>query len=276
MLLHFTKMQGLGNDFVVIDAMNQEINLTTNQIQWLADRHYGIGCDQLLLLEAPRTSAEDFFYRIFNANGSEVAQCGNGVRCLARFIAEQKLSSKTQLRIATKTTCMEVELIATNQVRVNMGAPILMADQIPVQQMNEYNQWVFQDNNQAYTFTVLSMGNPHAVTWVTDIAQAAIATVGAKVSTHHHFPEQTNVGFMKKVQDDHIQLRVYERHAGETLACGSGACAAVVAGILQQALASEVTVSLPGGDLTIAWQGETTPVWMTGPADLVFTGSIVI
>lgn len=261
MKLHFTKMQGLGNDFIVIDGVSQSILLDENLIREIADRHYGVGCDQVLLLEPPRTTNEDFFYRIFNSNGTEVEQCGNGVRCLAKFIHEHDFSPKRTVKIATKNAMMEVTLCDDGMVKVNMGEPAFDAQ-----------KWVFDLENQPIEFVTLSMGNPHAVTIVDKIDEAPVHFVGAQVSTHPDFPLQTNVGFMQIQNRHQIALRVYERHEGETLACGSGACAAVAVGIIQNKLDEEVEVYLPGGMLKIEWKGKGHPLWMSGPAKKVFVG----
>ncbi len=258
MKLHFTKMQGLGNDFVVIDSVSQDIQLDKDLIKKIADRHYGVGCDQVLLIAPPRSLEEDFFYRIFNSNGGEVEQCGNGVRCLAKFIYEHQFSAKKIIKIATIKTKMEVILCDDGMVKVNMGEPIF-----------DTEKWLFKEGIE---FVILSMGNPHAVTYVDKIDEAPVNSVGAQVSTHSDFPLQTNVGFMQIQNRHQITLRVYERHEGETLACGSGACAAVAAGILQGKLDEVVEVYLPGGMLKIEWKGKGHPLWMSGPAKKVFVG----
>jgi len=276
MKIKFTKMQGLGNDFVVIDAINQKVDLSQEQIKHLADRHYGVGCDQVLLVENPRSEQEDFFYRIFNLDASEVGQCGNGVRCLAKFVYETGLTKKTNLRIATKKVLMQTSLNENGLVKVDMGKPIFNAADIPLAKENNHEPVLINWKNEKWYFNVLSVGNPHAVTWVNKFNDVLVQEFGEFVSKHEIFPQQTNVEFIKKISNEHVYMRVYERGAGETLACGSGACAAVVAGILHQQLANKVTVTLLGGDLQIEWYGSETSVWMTGPAEIIFTGEIKI
>ena len=275
MKISFTKMQGLGNDFVVIDNTQQNISLTPQQIRHMADRHFGIGFDQLLLVTPPPQNDIDFGYKIFNADGSEAEQCGNGARCFARFVYENKLSTKRKLRIATTASNIDLELKENNQISVNMGVPILEPAQIPFRAQAIATEYSLQIDSPPQTLKlgVVSMGNPHAVLQVNDIETAAVAKQGSLLMIHPDFPEQVNVGFMQVLDANHIRLRVYERGVGETLACGSGACAAVVVGRLQGLLAEDVSVRLPGGELTIHWQGKGFPVWMTGPAEFVFTGT---
>lgn len=275
-MLHFTKMHGLGNDFVVIDAINQSIALTPEQIHQWSDRHFGIGFDQLLLVEKPVSSNADFKYRIFNADGSEVAQCGNGARCFARFIADKGLSDKTELCVDTDSGQLWLFRGEDNLITVNMGVPRHAPHDIPMLAEQESKFYTVAVNDTEKAFGAVSLGNPHAVIQVNDIKTAPVAEFGHILESHAMFPERTNVGFMQVVDRSHIKLRVYERGTAETLACGSGACAAVVIGVEQNLLDHEVWVELPGGELKISWQGRGTPVLMTGPAAPVFDGCIVL
>lgn len=275
MRLAFTKMQGLGNDFVVIDAVNQTVNLSKQQIQALSDRHLGIGCDQLLLVQAPSVSNVDFDYRIFNANGSEVEQCGNGARCVARFIHDIGLSSKAQLSLATQKAVIQCEVLADGQVKVGMGEPVFSPEAIPLVADQQHKTYPFDYENSRLEVSVLSMGNPHAVIEVPDVKKANVEAIGSFLEKHPRFPEGVNVGFMQVKSREAISLRVFERHVGETQACGSGACAAVVAGVNLGLLDAEVMVDLPGGQLLINFTpGE--QVVMQGPAEFVFTGEITL
>ena len=275
-MIHFTKMHGLGNDFVVIDAINQSINLSTEQICRLADRHFGIGFDQLLLVEKPVSDNADFKYRIFNADGSEVAQCGNGARCFARFVQNKKLSDKDEICVDTNTGQLLLCLTEDGLVTVNMGLPRLQPSEIPLAVEEEALVYKVRINGQDYSFGAVSMGNPHAVLRVDNVATAPVAELGKILENHPLFPERANIGFMQIINRHQIKLRVYERGAAETLACGSGACAAVVTGITQGLLDSSVEVELPGGKLTINWLGQSASVWMTGSATTVFEGVIVL
>ncbi len=274
MEIEFTKMQGLGNDFVVIDAINQEINLSTEQVRFIADRHFGVGCDQLLLVEESTTEGVDFLYRIFNADGGEVEQCGNGARCFAVFVREKGLSSKNPLRVETASGIIELVIQSDGQVTVNMGVPEFEPWKIPFNADSRRDDYTLDVNGELLSVGVVSMGNPHAVTRVEDIETAPVDTLGAAIEKLEVFPKRVNVGFMQVVDRSHILLRVYERGAGETLACGTGACAAMVVGRIQGLLDEEVEVVLPGGELQITWQGEGSPVMMTGPAETVFEGKI--
>ena len=276
MEIRFSKMHGLGNDFVVIDAIRQSITLSTEQIRFLADRRFGIGCDQLLLVESADSAEADFRYRIFNADGSEVEQCGNGVRCFARFVREQGLTDKDKIRVVTKSGIVEPEIQANGEVRVNMGVPVLPPDAIPFEAKQQSILYTLQVAGEDYEIAAVSMGNPHAVLQVEDIEHAPVQVLGPQIESHARFPKRVNAGFMQIMNPQHIRLRVFERGAGETLACGTGACAAVVAGRLRQQLAESVRVSLPGGDLQIQWAGEGQVVWMTGPAITVFEGKITL
>lgn len=274
MELHFTKMHGLGNDFVVIDAINQDIAMDASLARRLADRRFGIGCDQILLVERPRLIHTDFHYRIFNADGSEVEQCGNGARCFARFVRDQGLSDKDEIPVGTATGPITLYLEADGQVRVNMGLPRLAPADIPFVAAAQADRYSIDAEGRSWTLGVVSMGNPHAVLVVDDVSRAPVETLGPVMESHPRFPQRVNVGFMAVRDRHHIDLRVYERGAGETLACGTGACAAVVAGRLQGLLDERVTVHLPGGELVISWPANDQPVWMTGPATRVFEGRI--
>ena len=278
MRLRFTKMQGLGNDFVVIDAVRQRVSLSPQQARLLADRHFGVGCDQILMVEAAPQGDVDFRYRIFNADGGEVEQCGNGARCFVRFVHEQGLSEKKRLRVETKAGIISLDLGADGLVTVNMGAPRFRPADIPfVSDSDAPVQSIdFDDDGRrcSVDISALSMGNPHAVQVVADIEQAAVARHGPLIESHPRFPQRVNAGFMQVVDRHCIALRVYERGTGETLACGSGACAAAVAGIRRGLLDTPVQVRTRGGELLIAWAGGAAPVLMTGPAVSVFAGEI--
>ena len=274
MELHFSKMQGLGNDFVVLDGINQHVALSPEQIRRIADRHFGVGCDQLLLVEAYDGDDADFRYRIFNADGGEVEQCGNGARCFARFVYDQGLTQNTTIPVMTAGGRIVLQIQANGQVTVNMGVPIFEPAQIPLISPQRQTLYTVDIEEQAVAFASVSMGNPHAVVQVKALDSAPVATLGAQLESHPLFPKRINVGFMQVVARDRIRLRVFERGAGETLACGTGACAAVVAGCIQGLLDDSVTVDLRGGQLQIQWQGEGQPVWMTGPAETVFRGTL--
>lgn len=272
--LTFSKMQGAGNDFVVIDAIHQTVQLSPEQIQTLAHRQFGIGFDQLLLVES--SSIADFKYRIFNADGSEVAQCGNGARCFVRFVAEQGLSTKKTITVETASGIISPTLEENGLVTVNMGAPKFAPRDLPFIADSQADQYDLQVGAQLLQIAAVSMGNPHAVLLVEDVETAPVNALGQQIERHPRFPERVNVGFMQILHPHHIKLRVFERGSGETLACGTGACAAAVAGILSGRLSSPVKVSARGGELSIAWQGSDSPVMMTGPAVTVFTGSITL
>ena len=274
MILNFTKMHGLGNDFAIIDAINQSVALTPEQVQQLADRHCGIGFDQLLLVEAATTGATDFRYRIYNADGGEVAQCGNGARCFMQFVREQGLTDKAQLQVETASGPLRLAQQADGQISVDMGVPRLEPADIPFVAPGRERTYTLDVLDRHLEIAALSMGNPHAVLLVDDIETAPVASLGPAIENHPRFPERVNVGFMQIVNNDCIRLRVFERGAGETLACGSGACAAVVAGRLQERLAERVKVILNGGELVVSWAGEGQPVLMTGPATTVYQGRI--
>ncbi len=274
MSLNFTKMHGLGNDFVVIDAIHQQVSLTPAQVRFLADRRFGIGCDQLLLVESASQPAVDFRYRIFNADGGEVQQCGNGARCFARFVRDKGLTHKDVISVETASGHITLYIEPNGEVRVNMGTPRFAPAALPFLAAHEEERYPIEVDNVAHTIGAVSMGNPHAVLQVSDIDTAPVDTLGPRLESHARFPERVNVGFMQVVARDRIRLRVYERGAGETLACGTGACAAVAVGIRWQLLDETVTVELPGGCLTIRWSGGDAPLWMSGPATHVFEGTI--
>jgi len=272
--LHFTKMHGLGNDFVVLDGINQRVDLSTAQIQHIADRHFGVGCDQLLLVEAYADADAEFRYRIFNADGGEVEQCGNGARCFARFVYDQGLTRQTTIPVMTASGRIVLHIQTDGQVMVNMGVPVLAPAQIPFVAEGQQTLYSVDVGDETLALAAVSMGNPHAVLQVTAVDSAPVASLGALLESHPAFPKRVNVGFMQVVARDRIRLRVFERGCGETLACGTGACAAVVAGRLQGLLDEQVSVSLPGGELRIQWQGAGQPVAMTGPAVTVFRGTL--
>jgi len=274
MVLNFSKMHGLGNDFVVIDAMHQSVDLTAQQVRQLADRRHGIGCDQLLLVEASDQPDSQFRYRIFNANGSEVEQCGNGARCFARFVRAKGLTDAARIPVHTGAGRIELIIEDDDRVTVDMGAPRLEPADIPFQATVRAPHYALSVDGETYDIGAVSMGNPHAVLEVPHADSAPVARLGPAIESHPRFPNHVNVGFMEVVDRNRIRLRVFERGAGETLACGSGACAAVVAGRVQDLLDETVTVELRGGDLVVSWAGETQPVLMTGPATFVFEGTI--
>jgi diaminopimelate epimerase len=274
MNINFTKMHGAGNDFMVIDAINQPVHLTALQIQKLAHRQFGVGFDQLLLVETSQIS--DFKYRIFNADGSEVAQCGNGARCFVRFVVEQGLTNKSEISVETASGIIAPKLDENGLVTVNMGTPKFAPNDIPFIADVISTTYSLEVGNQHLTISAVSMGNPHAVQIVDDVDAAPVAELGGQIELHPRFPERVNAGFMQIIDAHHIKLRVFERGSGETLACGTGACAAVVTGIQLGQLKSPVAVAARGGELHIAWQGGNSPVMMTGPAMTVFTGTISI
>ncbi|MEN9680987.1 MAG: diaminopimelate epimerase [Pseudomonadota bacterium] len=274
MRIAFTKMQGLGNDFIVIDAVRQALSLEPEKIRRLADRHFGIGCDQVLVVEPAQGSDADFRYRIFNADGSEVSQCGNGARCFARFVNEKGLTDHDTIRVETRAGQLVLNLVAGNEVLVDMGVPRHAPDQIPLDKPSEAKLYALNVDGERVEFAAVSMGNPHAVLHVASVKAAPVERLGPLLESHPLFPERVNVGFMEIVDPHRARLRVYERGSGETLACGSGACAAAVVGIEQGLLKSPVDIELPGGHLIINWQGRGFPVMMQGPAVTVFEGEI--
>ncbi len=276
MKLRFTKMQGVGNDFVVLDAVNQPVRLDAGTARRLADRHFGVGCDQILVIEKARTPGTDFYYRIFNADGAEVQHCGNGARCFLRYVRDKGLTTKSQIRVETLSGVIVPKLESDGEVTVDMGAPEFEPEKIPfVADQRALTYWI-EVNGEPLEISALSMGNPHAVQVVEDVEAAPVLTQGPLIERHARFPERVNAGYMEVADRHHIRLRVYERGAGETLACGTGACAAVVAGITRGYLDSPVRVSTRGGALHVAWEGGRQPVLMTGPAETVFEGEIEI
>ena len=276
MELQFTKMHGLGNDFVVIDAIHQPVQLDTHQLRLLADRRHGVGCDQILLVEASDRPDSAFRYRIFNADGGEVEQCGNGARCFARFVREKGLTDADRIPVHTRSGLIELIVRDHNQVTVNMGVPVLEPADIPFDAPVRAPQYALSVEGETIEIGVVSLGNPHAVLEVPHIDSAHVAQLGPLIESHPRFPNRVNAGFMEIVDRKRIRLRVYERGAGETLACGSGACAAVVAGRLWNELDEQVDVELRGGNLVVSWAGENQPVLMTGPATFVFEGTITL
>ena len=276
MNLKFTKMQGAGNDFVVIDAISQTVALSTDQIRLIADRHFGVGCDQLLLVERPVHVDADFRYRIFNADGGEVEQCGNGARCFMQFVHHHGLTGALEIRVETAAGLITPRLEADGQVTVNMGAPSFMPNEIPFEAPSLAPVYHLAVAQQLVEMSVLSMGNPHAVQIVVNIDAVPVTTLGALIEQHPRFPKRVNAGFMQIIDRSHIRLRVYERGTGETLACGTGACAAVVAGIRRGLLDSPVEVATRGGILSIAWAGNDAPVWLTGPTVIVFEAELIL
>ena len=273
MKLKFTKMHGLGNDFVVIDGVNQSVLLRPEQLRQLADRHYGIGCDQILLIETAQGNA-DFRYRIFNADGGEVEQCGNGARCFLRYVHDRGLTEKTEVRVETGGGLIIPRLETNGEVSVNMGAPRFEPEEIPFIAEKRELTYSLDIGNKQVEIGAVSMGNPHAVQAVADVDRAPVLTEGPLIEKHPRFPYRVNAGYMQVLDRRHIRLRVYERGAGETLSCGTGACAAVVTGIQRGLLEHGVKVSFRSGDLFVRWEGENQPVWMTGPAITVFDGEI--
>ena len=282
MKLRFTKMQGAGNDFVVLDATQAPIDLTPEQYRALGDRRFGVGADQILVVERSTAPGVDFRYRIFNNSGDEVEQCGNGARCFVRFVRDRGLTDKRTIRVETMNTQLELRLQDDGRVTVDMNAPVFELARVPFdaaglapERTGGFEQWPVDVAGQPLKLAVLSMGNPHAVQRVSDVDTAPVATQGPLIEAHARFPRRVNAGFMQVVDRGRIRLRVYERGAGETLACGTGACAAVVAGIRLGWLDARVDVQTRGGLLTIEWQGGTDDhVFMTGPAETVFQGEI--
>ena len=274
MKLKFSKMHGLGNDFVVLDGVRQQVSLSPEQLVYLADRHFGVGCDQILLVEMPSQPGVDFRYRIFNADGGEVEQCGNGARCFVRFVHDQGLTDKRQIRVETLKGIIEPRLEADGNVTVDMGEPRFLPAEIPFLADDDVIIHLLDVADETLETTVVSMGNPHAVQVVDDVDTHPVGEHGPLIERHPRFPKRVNAGFMQIIDRHAIKLRVYERGSGETLACGTGACAAAVAGIRRGLLDSPMRVMTRGGDLNIAWGGPGRPVLMTGPAVTVFTGEI--
>ncbi len=276
MKIEFTKMHGLGNDFMVINQVTQNIQINSEQIRRLANRHTGVGFDQLLMVSPPSTPDVDFNYRIFNADGSEVEQCGNGARCFARFVRDKGLTHKDTIPVQTNTGRIELSLVGDDQVRVNMGNPIFEPEQIPLQADGRNPIYRFNVDSDIHELACVSMGNPHGVLMVKDVASAPVKKLGSKLESHPRFPNKANIGFCQVVDRGNIKLRVYERGVGETQACGTGACAAAVSAIAANLVDNRVNVTLPGGTLEIEWQGEGQPVYMTGPATTVYDGTLFL
>lgn len=274
MHFHFSKMHGLGNDFMVVDCITQNAFFSPDLIRRLADRHTGVGFDQLLVVEAPYDPETDFHYRIFNADGSEVEQCGNGARCFARFVQMKGLTNKYSVSVSTKKGKMVLKIEDNGLVTVNMGQPEFEPNKIPFKAKQKEKTYILRTNDTTLFCGAVSMGNPHVVTVVEDIESADVANLGPSLESHERFPERVNVGFMQIISRNEIKLRVYERGAGETQACGSGACGAVAVGINQGLLSENVKVHLTGGDLDISWKGEGHPLYMRGAAAHVFDGQI--
>jgi diaminopimelate epimerase len=274
MLLKFTKMQALGNDFVVLEAYRRPLSLTPEQLRLIADRHYGIGCDQILQVEPPREPGTDFYYRIFNADGGEVEQCGNGARCFVRYVRERGLTAKPELRVGTAAGVIVPRVEADGRITVDMGVPEFEPARIPFQAERRSLTYELELEGRRLEISALSMGNPHAVQIVPDVERAPVADEGPLIAHHPRFPQGVNAGYAQIVGRGRILLRVYERGAGETLSCGTGACAAAVAGIARGLLDTAVTVTTRGGDLGLSWAGAGRPVLMTGPAATVFEGEI--
>jgi len=274
MLVNFSKMHGLGNDFLVLDNVTQNVYLSNEQIKNLADRNFGVGFDQLLVVEPPYDPDLDFHYRIYNADGSEVSQCGNGARCFARFVRMKRLTNKNKIKVSTQSGKMTLYVERDGNISVTMPVPQFDPERVPFTAQKAEGTYILRSEDETVLCGVVSMGNPHCVVTVDSVLDAPVASLGAALSVHERFPKQVNVGFMEVVAPDYIKLRVYERGASETLACGSGACAAVVIGQMQKKLAKQVTVELPGGKLRIYWKGPGNPVKMSGPAVHVFDGQI--
>ncbi|MFM8465987.1 MAG: diaminopimelate epimerase [Oxalobacteraceae bacterium] len=281
MKLKFTKMHGAGNDFVVIDAISQPVNLTAAQWRAIADRRFGIGADQILVVEKPGSTDVDFRYRIFNADGGEVEQCGNGARAFVKFVVDKGLTDRRDIRVQTMSGVIAPKLEDDGRITVNMGAPGLDAESVPFDasgltaaREHVAMVWPVDVKGQRRQVVVVSMGNPHAVQVVANVDNAPVESEGPAVEGHPRFPKRVNAGFMQIVDRHHVRLRVFERGAGETLSCGTGGCAAAVSGILRGLLASPVVVETRGGDLSIVWEGGDSPVLLTGPAVSVFEGSI--
>jgi diaminopimelate epimerase len=271
--LAFAKMQGLGNDFVVVDATRAPFTLTPAQLRALADRRFGVGCDQVLVVEPARRADADFRYRIFNADGGEVEQCGNGARCFVVFVRSRGLTTARTIAVETASGLIHPTLEADGSVSVDMGRPRFRADEVPFVGGSGEATDTLDVDGVTRVVSALSMGNPHAVQVVDDVETAPVATEGPRIERHPRFPARVNAGYMTIVDRANIRLRVWERGAGETLACGTGACAAVVAGIRRGLLDERVTVATRGGELAIAWPGHDAPVTMTGPAAMVFEGT---
>lgn len=276
MRLRFTKMHGLGNDFVMVDAISQKVAITPERARKLADRHFGIGCDQVLVVEPPSLPEADFRYRIFNHDGNEVENCGNGARCFAVFVRQRRLTGKRQIRAQTACGSLLLNVLPNNQVLVDMGVPVLEPQAVPFMAEQAASSYSLDVGGQTLQISAVSMGNPHGVLLVDDVQNCDLERLGPLIEAHPHFPKRVNAGFMQILTRDEINLRVFERGVGETLACGTGACAAVVAGQQRGLLGEAVKVNLPGGTLSIRWAGPGTSVMMTGPVTTVFQGQITL
>ncbi len=276
MQIQFSKMHGLGNDFMVVDNVTQNVYFSQDKIQQLADRHFGIGFDQLLMVEPPYDPDQDFHYRIFNADGTEVNQCGNGARCFARFVKLKGLINRNKILVSTKAGKMVLYLEKDGQVTVNMGKPEFEPAQIPLKANKQEKTYLIREGNHTLFYGAVSMGNPHCVLEVDNVDTAEVETIGPLLEKHERFPEGVNVGFMQIIDPTHIKLRVFERGVGETMACGSGACGAVAIGQIQEKLGKDVKVELPGGNLRIRWQGPGSVLKMTGPAEHIYDGQLNI
>ena len=274
MLLRFTKMHGLGNDFMVVDLISQRVHLSSEQIRYLGNRNTGVGFDQLLLVETPQSPDVDFRYRIFNSNGTEVEHCGNGARCFAKFVHDQRLTGKRDILVQTSNRRIMLKMRDDHAVEVDMGEPVLQPDQVPFEATTQAPSYSIEQDGHNYTLGVVSMGNPHAVLVVDDVASAPVFELGSKLEQHPRFPNKANIGFMQIIDRNTIKLRVFERGVGETKACGTGACAAVVVGQQQGLLDTNVTTQLTGGNLAIQWQGPGHHLFMDGPATHVYEGQI--
>lgn len=277
MNINFTKMHGLGNDFVVINAITQSVSLSSEQIRFIADRHFGVGCDQLLLVEkSPDVDNADFRYRIYNNDGGEVEHCGNGARCFAIFVREEGLTTKTEIPVFTNNRLLTLKVKNNGLVTVDMGAPILEPASIPFLAKEQSKSYALNIAGTDVNFGAVSVGNPHAVVVVDDVDSAPVEALGKAIQADKHFPNSVNVGFMQVIDRNHIKLRVYERGVGETQACGTGACAAIIVGRVQGLLDESVVANLLGGKLSISWAGGENPVMMTGPTATVFKGTITL
>ena len=274
MRLRFTKMQGLGNDFVMLDGVSHRLKITGDKVRKIADRNFGIGCDQVLIVEPPQTPEADFRYRIFNQDGGEVENCGNGARCFAQFVRQRDLTKKRKIVVETQAGILTLVVREDEQVAVDMGAPILQPEQIPFVAEDQTTTYPIQVGDTVFNIGAVSMGNPHAVTIIDDVHAFEVEKYGPLIESHERFPKNVNAGFMQIISRTEAKLRVYERGVGETLACGTGACAAMVAGRLQNLFDEEVKIELPGGPLILNWPGEGQSVTMTGPAITVFHGQI--
>lgn len=276
MFIQFSKMHGLGNDFMVVDCVTQNVFFNTENIRRLADRNTGVGFDQLLVVEAPYDPDLDFHYRIFNADGSEVEQCGNGARCFASFVRHKGLTNKNEISVSTRSGKIVLQVEQDEQVTVDMGVPELAPEKIPFRASKQEKTYILRTLDKTIFCGAVSMGNPHCVTLVDDITTAPLDDIGDAISHHERFPNRVNAGFMQVISPDHAKLRVYERGVGETQACGTGACAAAVVGQLQGKLGTNVCIELPGGKLQIKWQGPGHNLFMTGPTAHVYDGQIRI